>query len=44
MRENGKKLSNIIEKSDQKLKSITEEMDKFKNKLLLNKFDENQPM
>ena len=32
----------IKEQSEQKLKCLTEESDKFKNKLLLNKFDKNQ--
>ena len=32
----------IKEESDQELKCLTEESEKFKNKLLLNKFDENR--
>ena len=36
------KWKRIKEESEQKLKSLTEESEKFKNKLLLNNFEENQ--
>ena len=36
------KWKKIIVESFQELKIITEQSEKFKNKLLLNKFDENQ--
>ena len=36
------KWKRIKEESNQQLKCINEEMNKFKDKLLLNKFDENQ--
>ena len=35
------KWQSIIEESDQELKNVNNKLDEFKNKLLLNKFDEN---